>query len=230
MDYLKKIDEKVVAQVDNIKFDDMTDELFNEMNRKSKLVTIDWNNILPEPPANSSDITKKELDLIEKLTSSVTQKQMELIMKVDANPANVFLPILNDQELPFPRKLYNECLYQLDPILLKLKYKYKRARPFQLAGVYNKTIKVINTSSHQTPAYPSGHVAQAGLCAALLSWIYPDLSSKFYGAVESVGMARMLQGVHYPSDNDAGMLLGSAIWEDIKYKIKAPNFDHFSGE
>ena len=61
------------------------------------------------------------------------------------------------------------------------------------------------------------------MCAALLSWMYPDLSSKFYGLVETVGMARMLQGVHYPSDNDAGMLLSAAIWEDIKYKINAPH-------
>ena len=60
------------------------------------------------------------------------------------------------------------------------------------------------------------------MCAALLSWMC-RLSSKFYGLVETVGMARMLQGVHYPSDNDAGMLLYVAIWEDIKYKINAPH-------
>ncbi len=224
MDYLRAINDKVVSGVNDIKFtDEPSDTHFREMNRKSSVVEIDWANILPEPPLNSSDVTKKELDFLEKITENIDKKQLDLIMKVDANPANVFLPILEDHGLPFPRELYNKCKYQLDPIILKLKYKYLRPRPFQLAGVYNKIIKVINTASHQTPAYPSGHVAQAGMCAALLSWMYPDLSSRFYGAVETVGMARMLQGVHYPSDNDAGMLLSAAIWEDIKYKIKAPH-------
>ena len=224
MDYLEAINNKVVSTVNDIKFEgELSKEEFSTMNRKSKLVSIDWQNILPEPPLNNSDVTKKELQFIEKITENVDSKQLELIMKVDANPANVFLPILEDHGLAFPRRLYNKCLHQLNPIVLKLKYKYERPRPFQLAGVHNRVIKVINTASHQTPAYPSGHVAQAGMCAALLSWLYPDLSSKFYGFVETVGMARMLQGVHYPSDNDAGMLLSGAIWEDIKYKINAPH-------
>ena len=29
----------------------------------------------------------------------------------------------------------------------------------------------------------------------------------------------MLQGVHYPSDNDASMVVASAIYEDIKYDM-----------
>ena len=53
----------------------------------------------------------------------------------------------------------------------------------------------------------------------LLSALYPQYSSEFYAMVEEVGEARMLQGVHYPSDNDAAMLISAAIWEDIKYDI-----------
>ena len=224
MDYLQAINNKVTAKVNDIKFEeDLSRYNFSVMNRKPKFVTIDWKNILPEPPLNNSDTTKKELQFLEKLTSDISKKQLDLIMLVDDDPINVFLPILQDRGLPFPKRLYNKCVYQLDPIILKLKTKYGRPRPFQLAGVHNRVIKVVNTSTHQTPAYPSGHTSQAGMCAALLSWIYPDLSSKFYGAVETVGMARMLQGVHYPSDNDAAMLLSAAIWEDIKYKLNIPH-------
>ena len=100
-----------------------------------------------------------------------------------------------------------------------LKYKYDRPRPFQLAGVYNKEINIIETGTHSTPAYPSGHTAQGGVCAGLLSALYPEYSSEFYAMVEEVGDARMLQGVQYPSDKDAAMLISAAIWEDIKYKI-----------
>ena len=222
--YANIMDSYAVNNINNIKYDKQpSDDDFAEMNRKTKLVTIDWRNILPDPPDNTSDITKKELEYLEKITSNLSRKEVDLVMKVDANPANLFLPILQDQGLTFPTKLYDKCLYQLNPIILKLKYKYLRPRPEQLASVYNKKINTITTASHHTPAYPSGHTAQAGMCAALLSWMYPELSSKFYGLVETVGMARMLQGVHYPSDNDGGMLLSAAIWEDIKYKINAPH-------
>ena len=224
MDYLQAINNKVLSGVNDIRFEGSPSDLhFKEMNRKSKLVTIDWGHILPEPPLNTSDVTKKELEFLEKLTESISDKQAQLVMDVDKSATFPFHSIISDHGLVFPTELYDKCLYQLDPIILKLKYKYLRPRPFQLAGVYDRVIKVINTSSHQTPAYPSGHVAQAGMCAALLSWIYPDLSSKFYGAVETVGMARMLQGVHYPSDNDAGMLISAAIWEDIKYSLNIPH-------
>lgn len=222
--YAKIMDAYAINNIDSIKYNkEPSDDDFAEMNRKPKLVTIDWSNILPEPPSNTSDITKKELEFLEEITSDLSRKDIDLVMKVDATPANLFLPILQDQRLPFPTKLYDKCLYQLNPIILKLKYKYLRPRPEQLASVYNKKINVITTASHQTPAYPSGHVAQGGMCAALLSWLYPDLSSKFYGMVETVGMARVLQGVHYPSDNDAGMLLSAAIWEDIKYSLNVPH-------
>jgi|TARA_B100001094_G_scaffold155436_1_gene150433 hypothetical protein len=224
MDYLQAINNKVLSGVNDIRFEESPSDLhFKEMNRKSKLVTIDWGNILSEPPLNTSDVTKKELEFLEGLTEYISDRQAQLVMDVDKSATFPFHSIISDHGLVFPTKLYDKCLYQLDPIILKLKYKYLRPRPFQLAGVYDRVIKVINTSSHQTPAYPSGHVAQAGMCAALLSWLYPDLSSKFYGAVETVAMARMLQGVHYPSDNDAGMLISAAIWEDIKYSLNIPH-------
>tara|TARA_Y100000401_G_scaffold61313_1_gene48593 strand:- start:196 stop:879 length:684 start_codon:yes stop_codon:yes gene_type:complete len=219
MDYIKAVNDRAVAAVNDIKYEgEPSKEQFAVMNRKTK-VTIDWHNVLPQPPANNSDVTKKELQILEQMTSSLTQRDIDLVMLVDEEPANVFLPILSDLGLSFPKEMYEKCKYQLDPIVLKLKFSYERPRPFQLAGVHNRVIKVVNTATHQTPAYPSGHVAQAGICAALLSALYPEHANKFYGAVESVGVARMLQGVHYTSDNDAGMLIGSVIWEDIKYKI-----------
>ena len=220
--YANIMDSYAVNNINNIKYDKKpSDDDFTEMNRKTKLVTIDWKNILPEPPDNTSDITKKELEYLEKITNNLSRK-VDLVMKVDANPVNLFLPILKDQRFGISTaKLYDRCLYQLKSNHIKTKDKYLRPRPEQLASVYNRKINTITTASHHTPAYPSGHVAQGGMCAALLSWMYPDLSSKFYGLVETVGMARMLQGVHYPSDNDAGMLLSAAIWED-KHKINAP--------
>ena len=89
------MDNYAVNNINNIKYDKKpSDDDFAEMNRKPKLVTIDWKNILPDPPDNTSDITKKELEYLEKITNNLSRKEVDLVMKVDANLVNLFLPIL----------------------------------------------------------------------------------------------------------------------------------------
>ena len=55
---------------------------------------------------------------------------------------------------------------------------------------------------------------------------YPAHSEHFFNKVSTAGMARMLMGVHYPSDNEASMIITGAVWEDIRYKLfpELPNF------
>lgn len=220
MDYINYINNKVVASTNDITYDgEPSEEHLRLMRSKPKFVTIDWQNILPEPPLNTSEVTKRELEIVEQMTANVTDEQRELVMLVDKDAASLYKKFLEEKGLEFPEDKYEQCLRQLDPVVLNLKYKYDRPRPFQLAGVYDKEINIIETGTHSTPAYPSGHTAQGGMCAGLLSALYPEYSSEFYAMVDEVGKARMLQGVHYPSDNDASMLISAAIWEDIKYDI-----------
>tara|TARA_R110000737_G_scaffold347568_1_gene379363 strand:- start:172 stop:516 length:345 start_codon:yes stop_codon:yes gene_type:complete len=105
------------------------------------------------------------------------------------------------------------------PVIENLKYKFNRPRPYQLAPLYNININIIETNSHKRPAYPSGHTAYAALGAYILSAKYPQYSSEFFSQVSTAGMARMLQGVHYPSDNEASMVISAAIWENIRYDL-----------
>ena len=100
-----------------------------------------------------------------------------------------------------------------------MKWKFKRPRPYQLAPKFNIDIKVTETETHHTPAYPSGHAAYGGLLASMLSDLYPQHANKLYRIASAVEYARILQGVHYPTDNDAGMLVASAVWQNIRYKI-----------
>ena len=53
----------------------------------------------------------------------------------------------------------------------------------------------------------------------MLATLYPQHTSEFYELINLVGRARILQGVHYPSDNDASMVIASAIFEDVKYDM-----------
>ena len=112
----------------------------------------------------------------------------------------------------------------LNPIVLQLKVHYNRPRPSKLARalVFHKelnfTVHPLKTA--ETPAYPSGHTAYGNLVALILSEKYPEYSKSFQAFVLQVGEARVLQGVHYPSDNDAAVKLTNNIWRDIKGKTK----------
>ena len=53
---LSELDKSVVNTIDSIKYKSKTKTL-----KVSDKITIDWESVLPEPPANTSEETKKEL-------------------------------------------------------------------------------------------------------------------------------------------------------------------------
>mgnify|MGYP003627612132 FL=1 len=190
----------------------------------SDLVSIKPEGVLPDPPENTSDVTKSEIKQISELTQSLTATQKSLVMLADADPNLLFVELLDSSVLPLPIEKFDKAWNILEPVIRYLKNKFNRPRPEQLVVGFPRfyddlSINVIKTKTHQTPAYPSGHTAYAALMASILSDMYPDQSSKFYEIANLAGHARVLQGVHYPSDNDAAMVITSAIWQDIKHKI-----------
>ena len=143
-----------------------------------------------------------------------------MVMIVDDNVTDLFMPYLKKHNLKLPKKLidslWDKIIY---PVTINLKWQYNRARPYQLASNRGFEIDYIETDTHHTPSYPSGHTAYGVMLAFVLSEFYPEHSSNLYELANKVGKARELQGVHYPSDNNAAMVIVGAIWEDIKYDI-----------
>lgn len=189
-------------------------------------VTIAWKDVLPLPPANNGVTTKKELTYLSKLTSNRTTEQENLIKLIDKEPLDLYYQVLKKYNLKMPKKIFDKAWSTVRPVVMNLKWKHNRPRPHQLADKYGIPLKVIYTDSAQTPAYPSGHTAYGALAAYVLSATYPEYSSEFFGLVGKVGMGRMLQGVHYPSDNEASMVITGALWEDIRYSM-FPELNNF---
>lgn len=217
--YIKALNE--YSLINNIKY--------TEKIKKYKIssnISIDWKNVLAKPPENNSDTTKKELEYLQKLTSKISSDDIRFIHEIDKDPRLPFLDVLKKINLSFPHKEFNKAYSILKPIILNIKYIHNRPRPFQLAEVMGYKINVIKTDTINTPSYPSGHTSYAALCAYLLAAMYPEHSGHFFDRVAIVGETRMMQGVHYPSDNEASMVITGAIWEDIRYRLfpKLKNF------
>mgnify|MGYP003627503050 FL=1 len=204
-------------EINDIKYEGQPNERDTKwMKKPTPLVTLDWIDLLPPPPSNISDSTKIDLQRLEKVTRNLSYEDFDLIMLVDKEPSNLFLPYLKVNGLRYPKKLIDLVLDNVYPIWLKLKYHHRRPRPFQLAPHLGFVISVLQTKTHQTPAYPSGHQTEGSIAAEVLSSIYPEHKNKFYEIAHLVGKARVLQGVHYQSDNDASMTMVKLLWANIK--------------
>ncbi len=57
-------------------------------------------------------------------------------------------------------------------------------------------------------SFPSGHAAGAFLMATVLNHFYPVLMIPCYAAATVIGLSRVYNGAHYPSDVMAGSFLG----------------------
>jgi acid phosphatase (class A) len=185
----------------------------------SDRITIDWKNVLPKPPSNNSKETRKELEYLQNLTKNLTVQEKALVHLVDGEPLDIYNSILKKHRLEMPKKDFKKIYNLTYPVIMNLKHQYNRPRPKQLGDRLGFKINVIETKTHHTPAYPSGHTVYAAMGAYLLADKYPELSSEFFRKISDAGLARCLQGVHYPSDNEASMVISSAIWQDLRYKL-----------
>ena len=221
MNYIIGADKFISEQIKNMKYTDKPKTW-----KVSDEITIGWDDILPDPPTNDSETTKKELVYLAKLTKSVSSAQLDLIKLVDEEPNDLFHKTMKNLDVEFPKEIFDRSWNIIKPAIMNLKYMHNRPRPYQLAEKYGLNIKLRDSKTAQTPAYPSGHTAYTALSAYILAAKYPQFAEHFFDKIQAAGMARMLMGVHYPSDNEASMIITGALWEDIRYKLfpELPNF------
>jgi hypothetical protein len=211
----------IVESIDNIKFS--TDKDFEYWKKNPYPIVvgldIDWKNLIPNPPPNRSEQTKSELRQVQLVSTNRTDAEVKLVYEVDKDPGLIFVPFLEDKDLPYPKEEIEAYWSVIYPLVMNVKWFYNRPRPYQLGPKYGMEIKYIRTETHNTPAYPSGHTSYGHLVSLVLSEKYPEYAKEFKVLSDQTGEARVLQGVHYPSDNDAAVKLTNNIWRDIKYKI-----------
>lgn len=87
-----------------------------------------------------------------------------------------------------------------------LKSHFRRNRPPQAIPGFQSVVQPSDQFS-----FPSGHTSAAFLAATLASAWLPEFGWILYFWAGSVGMSRVLLGVHFPTDTLAGAILGHAM-------------------
>ena len=147
---------------------------------------------------NEIDIMMKEY------ISKRTQSDIDFFYLTDKDIIIAFQDIIKEDEMN--RNDMTKILKS--PIILSIimiyKYMYNRARPSQVApDIINKEKgSLLDSKTANTPAYPSGHAFQAYYLAKILSKKFPKKKEELMKLANRVSNARIIAGLHYPSDSD----------------------------
>lgn len=162
------------------------------------------NKIKHSPPnSNSSKHTIREInDILEKqkhiTDDRIQDMREELFLFSIIQRFNV-----NEEEYYILEKIITQ---NVNPVILKLKSKYNRVRPY----ILDKRIKPI-ISKPQHPSYPSGHSTQVHFISNILSNKYPKNKKKYQKTAEYIAVNREYAGFHYKSDTDFGKHIANVL-------------------
>jgi len=113
---------------------------------------------------------------------------------------------LESGDFPLTVALAEDLQKALRQLTGALKQQFGRPRPYEAFPQLKPAIPLETSLS-----YPSGHSTWGMAEAILLAELQPERRDAILDRGRQVGFDRVLGGVHYPSDVDAGQILGSAI-------------------
>jgi len=100
------------------------------------------------------------------------------------------------------------------------KFAYNRKRPSEVDTRLHAELEV-----PASPSYPSEHAATAQAAATVLAYFFPAEADTWHAIAEQAGWSRVLAGVNYPSDHEAGLALGRKVAEQVIAKAKTDGAD-----
>jgi acid phosphatase (class A) len=203
---------------------------------------LDATRLLRPPPSGDSE-RARDLEAVRAAQRARTSEQAawaEATSKVDLF---VFASILGShfarERVPttaaFLRRVYRSAL----PSLEAAKYCWNRLRPFEvdptleplalsLAGTRTRATPQAARSKalpglknpvarvSYVPSYPSGHALVGTMVAVLLAEMVPEKCAVLLALGRAYGDARVVSGVHFPSDVEGGRVLGTALVETMQ--------------
>lgn len=171
------------------------------------------------PPSNTSKKTIEELKELEKMSHFKSKDIMKDMKDFDVAQVKPFEDYLKENSLDFDFKMLNKILKQGEILGLKLKKKFNRPRPHQIAPKMGLNIMYHDLKTDDTPAYPSNHSLISSLIALYLSSLHPKHEKGFMDIADRIGMSRLYGGTHYRSDHESARKLAKDImksWNPVK--------------
>ena len=190
------------------------DELKLAKYNNIKIFKDGWQTIqLPPPPPE-----KVEIDKVIEICHSATDEQKKEYELCDTDASYMIKDYMNKNDLKYDNAVIEYIEKQCVPIIRHYKNHFNRPRPYQIAAYYNKELRRFKSESASTPSYPSGHTVQPLVVALHYAKKYPNHKSNLESMANKCGYGRVIAGLHYPADYNAGILLANKLMEYIEYE------------
>ena len=168
------------------------------------------NSVLPPPPADGSAAQKSELQILHTIQQTRTPAEVAAA-EADAAQKDMLIfrtalgPSFSPGALPLTMAFSQAIAANEPPILKAAKHFFDRERPF----VADPTLH--NVCPADSASYPSSHSTDAFLQARVLAAMVPEMRDAIFARAENYAYNRLVCGVHYPSDVQAGKTVAGAM-------------------
>lgn len=171
---------------------------------------VDLQHVLAPPPSADSPEGKADLQAV--LDAQRTRTPAEVKGAQDDVELTVFRFAgvmgagFKQENLPFAAIFFQRVFSDENQDIGVAKDHFNRPRPF----VADHAIKPV-VEQPPNASYPSGHATFAYVDGILLADMVPERAAVIFGRAEIYAHHRVVAGVHYPSDVEAGCICGSVI-------------------
>jgi acid phosphatase (class A) len=177
--------------------------------------------LLPPPPEAGSAEAAADLATVRAAFKARTPAETARAKQEEGLSFTLFAPAIGPafqlDHLPKTAALLKEVRDEIGGIIDEPKDHFKRLRPFQVDG------ELLFGTPERGFSYPSGHSARGTVYALVLAEIFPEKQEAILAEGREIGWDRVLVGKHFPTDIQAGRVLGQAIVHELE---ASPAFEH----
>jgi acid phosphatase (class A) len=178
---------------------------------------VDLAEVLPPPPRAGSARSKADLQAVLDAEHHRNQPAIAAALAdLDQSVfrfADVMGPGFNSKTLPLATVFFQRVASDADKAEALAKLHFNRPRPFAV----DREIQTL-VPKPSSPSYPSGHATFAYVDAIVLSNMVPEKTDAIFSRASDYAYGRVVEGVHYPTDIEAGMISASVIVNVLLHK------------
>lgn len=185
---------------------------------------------VPPPPVAGTPAARAEDELYRYLYRGTGAQRWQLAREDDASLYPRFTTQLGFRPdratTPALVALLNRIATDTLAVAARAKDRLPRLRPFQveaLARVCGQATPPRPDPAAKGTSYPSGHAAAGWGTALVLAEVAPGGAQAIIARAVSYGQSRVVCGLHYPGDVEAGHFVGSAV---MAKAFEKPAFRH----
>lgn len=172
---------------------------------------VDLTTLLPLPPAKGSALDKAEMQMVLETQAQASDARKKQALEDSEESVYVmFTRVLGDKftaaNTPKLAAMFERIAESEGDTLDPAKPVFGRVRPW----IANPEVKAYSKPT-KSEAYPSGHTTLVTMTAIVVAAMVPEKRDEIWARAYDYAQSRVVGGMHYPSDIEAGRRAGTAI-------------------